>query len=63
MKNKAAQIDANLNAGANIAPTGDVQSKSVGNSPRSRKRKVSEVQGIKKIVKSTIDNINNGLRG
>lgn len=58
----AASVDANLDAGKNVAPMADVQSKSVGTSPRARRRKVSEVQGLKKIMTTTLSNMDKGLR-
>jgi hypothetical protein len=59
---QAPQIDANLIAGKNLGQTPDIQSKSVGSSPRSRKRKLSEVQGLKKVMKTTLSKMDNGLR-
>lgn len=62
MTDPASVVDANLAMGKNLAPAPVTQSKSVGSSPRSRKRKLSEVQGIKKVIKTTLSKMDNGLR-
>lgn len=61
-KNKATSIDAALISGADLPSAPDVQSKSVGDSPKARPRKVKEIQGLKKIMKTTLGKMDQGLR-